>query len=275
MTHEGGNIARTYDARGNVLTDARVITASGATARNVTYLYDAADHVTQITYPSGRQVQYTRDTMGRISQVKTKQTAAGTLVNIATSITYQPMSRLVKNFTYGNLLTHANTYSNDYELSQCQVSDGATTVLGRSSLLARLRQDTSTDKLNLTGITDTVTAANTQTFGHSAANRLNSATGPYGSQTWIFDGVGNRTSQTIAGAVTTYNYPATSNKLSSLSGATTRALTYDAAGNILTDSRSGGPYTFTWTFSGLPPAGQRQPPQDRDGGGHGAGHLYL
>ena len=60
------------------------------------------------------------------------------------------------------------------------------------------------------------------------------------------NGVGNRTSQTIAGATTAYNYPATSNKLSSLSGATTRALTYDAAGNIATDSRSGGPYTFTY-----------------------------
>ncbi len=125
MTHEGGTITRQYDARGNLTSDARVITASGATARTVTYLYDAADHVTQMTYPSGRQVQYTRgDTTGRITQLKTKKTAADVLVNIATSITYQPVSNLVKNFTpdrfrplrgrvrgkpYGNLLTHSNT----------------------------------------------------------------------------------------------------------------------------------------------------------------------
>ena len=87
---------------------------------------------------------------------------------------------------------------------------------------------------------------NNQTFGHSAANRLNSATGPYGAQSWIYDGVGNRTSQTLSGVTTAYTYPATSNRLSSLSGATTRALTYDNAGNILTDSRSGGPYTFAY-----------------------------
>ena len=169
------------------LSDARVITASGATARTVTYLYNTADQVTQITYPSGRIVFYTRDTMGRISAVTTKKTSADPLVNIATAITYQPISRLVAGFTYGNALTYANTYTNDYELSQCQVKDGAAVVLGRS--FAR------TDKLNITGITDQVTATNNQTFGHSAANRLNSATGPYGAQSWIYDGVGNRTSQ--------------------------------------------------------------------------------
>ena len=76
MVHEGGTITRQYDVRGNITRDARVITASGATARNVDYLYDTSDLVTRITYPSGRQVQFTRDTMGRISQVKTKKTAA-------------------------------------------------------------------------------------------------------------------------------------------------------------------------------------------------------
>ena len=202
---------------------------------------------------SRRQVQYTRgDTTGRITQLKTKKTAADPLVNIATSITYQPVSNLLKNFTpdrfrplrgrvrgrlYGNTLTNSNTYTNDYELSQCQVKDGATVVLGRS--LAR------TDALNITGITDQVTAANNQTLGHSAANRLNSASGPYGAQSWIYDGVGNRTSQTLAGATTTYSYPATSYKLQSTSGATTRALTYDNAGNLATDSRSGGPWSYT------------------------------
>ena len=47
------------------------------------------------------------------------------------------------------------------ELSQCQVKDGATLVLGRSyardHLEVPLRR---TDNLNLTGITDQVTAAN-------------------------------------------------------------------------------------------------------------------
>ncbi len=80
-----------------------------------------------------------------------------------------------------------------------------------------------------------MTSANNQSFGYSAANRLTSATGAYGAQSWVFDGVGNRTSQTIAGATSTYTYPATNNKLQSISGATARSFTYDGAGNIATD----------------------------------------
>lgn len=238
LTHEGGSVARQYDVRGNLTRDARTITASGATARTVDYVYNTADQVTQITYPSGRQVLFTRDTMGRITAVTTKKSAADPLVNIATSITYQPISRLVKNFTYGNALTQENTYTNDYEVGQCQVKDGATVTLGR--LHAR------TDALNLTGITDQVTTANNQTFAYSAANRLTSASGPYGAQSWVFDGVGNRTSQTLAGVTSTLTYPATSNRVSSVNSTPVRNLTYDNAGNTLTDSRSGGPFTFTY-----------------------------
>jgi hypothetical protein len=56
--------------------------------------------------------------------------------------------------------------------------------------------------LNITGITDGVTAANTQTFTYSPANRLSSAgsAGSYGSQSWTYDGVGNRLSELSAGA---------------------------------------------------------------------------
>lgn len=43
-------------------------------------------------------------------------------------------------------------------------------------------------------------------------------------------------------------YPSPSNKLSSIlvGSTTTRSLTYDAAGNIATDTRSGTPYTYTY-----------------------------
>jgi RHS repeat-associated protein len=107
-----------------------------------------------------------------------------------------------------------------------------------------------TDNLNLTSIGDTVTPANNQSFGYSAANRLNSASGPYGSQSWTYDGVGNRTGETIGGVTDTYTYPATSNRLQGVtrSGVTPdpRAFTYDGAGNIATDARSGVSYAYTY-----------------------------
>jgi len=53
MTDESGSTAYVYDARGNVLTETRTIAGQVYT---VGYLYDLADRVSQITYPSGRIV---------------------------------------------------------------------------------------------------------------------------------------------------------------------------------------------------------------------------
>ena len=64
-------ITRVYDARGNVVSETRTIAGK---AHTVAYAYDAANQVTQITYPSGRVVEYGRDATGRIASVKTRKT---------------------------------------------------------------------------------------------------------------------------------------------------------------------------------------------------------
>jgi uncharacterized protein RhaS with RHS repeats len=56
--------------------------------------------------------------------------------------------------------------------------------------------------------------------------------------------VGNRSTGVINAASTTYTYPGTSHRLSSLSGAVTRSFTYDNAGN-LTASQG-----ITFTYDG-------------------------
>jgi RHS repeat-associated protein len=260
MTHEGGSIGRTYDARGNIIADARIIAASGATPRTVTYAYNASDLVTQITYPSGRQVQYTRDTLARITLVQSRKIATDPWANIATGIVYQPMSRLVQSLFAGNGLSNWNTpdrysshgcdevrgrlYTADYELDLSGVYDGATKLIERTH--------TRTDKLNLTNIFDNVVTANNQSFAANPANRLQNADGPWGSKTYFYDGVGNRTfeNSTVGGVTTSDNlqYPATSNRVQSVVRATvtTRSLTYDGGGNIATDTRSGIPYVYAY-----------------------------
>jgi RHS repeat-associated protein len=244
MTHEGGSIGRTYDARGNITADARIIAASGAAPRTVTYATNASDLVTQITYPSGRQVAYTRDTMGRITLVQSRKISTDPWADIATGIVYQPMSRLVQSLFAGNGLSNWNTYTADYELDLSGVYDGATKLIERTH--------SRTDKLNLTNIWDNVVTANNQSFAANPANRLQNADGPWGSKTYFYDGVGNRTFEnTTAGGVTTsdnFQYPATSNRVQSVVRATvtTRSLTYDGAGNIATDTRSGIPYVYAY-----------------------------
>jgi YD repeat-containing protein len=164
-----------------------------------------ADRITQITYPSGRIVTYTRDTTGRITGVATKLNATAASVSLASSVVYQPMSNLVKSYTYGNGLTEADTHTLDYELGRCQVSDGATKLVDLTPLRA--------DNLNVTGLTDGVTANRNQSFAYSAANRLTSAgmtgTGGYGTRGYTYDGVGNRLNEQstpVGGALSSSTY---------------------------------------------------------------------
>lgn len=97
-----------FDVRGNINTDTRTI---GGQVYTTTYVYDLADRVTEITYPSGRIVTYARDTTGRITGVTTRRNATASVETIASSIARQPLSNLVASLTYGNGITEANIYT--------------------------------------------------------------------------------------------------------------------------------------------------------------------
>jgi RHS repeat-associated protein len=234
VTDESGSTSYVYDVRGNVLTETHVIAGQSYA---VGYLYDLADRVSGITYPSGRIVSYVRDAQGRVTSVTTKQNAAAAVVTLASGIAWQPFSGLVSSMTYGNGLIESDTYSLDYEINRLKVQNGAAIV--QDNVCTR------TDNLNLTGITDAVTPANNQTFTYSPANRLATANGSYGVFGWTYDAVGNRTGQTLNSVTSAYAYPTTSNRLSTIGG-TARTFAYDAAGNIATDTRAGVLNAYTY-----------------------------
>jgi RHS repeat-associated protein len=200
----------------------------------------------QIYAVAYQYVTYARDAQGRVTGVTTKKTAAATTTEtLASGISWKPMSALLSGLTYGNGLVLSDTYTLDYEINRILLLNGAADVIDRSHQR--------TDLLNLTGITDAVTPANTQTFGYSPVNRLASATstGSYGTYGWTYDGVGNRTGQTLTGTVNetqVCTVPATSNRTSQITvGPTiTRAFTYDAIGNLTQDGRSGINYVYTY-----------------------------
>jgi YD repeat-containing protein len=164
-----------------VLTEKRTI---GGQAYTVTYTYDLADRVLSVKYPSGRLVTYARAADGRISGVTTKQTATSAVVNLASSIVYQPLSGVVTSYTYGNGLAELNTFNFDGELDTLTVKNGTVNVINRTHQR--------TDGQNITGIVDNMTAGNSATFAAENAGKLQNADGPWGSRTFYYDGVGNR-----------------------------------------------------------------------------------
>src|SRR6185437_3067938 len=236
VTDEAGSTSYVYDARGNVVQETRTI---DLTTYVTAYAYDLADHVVQITYPSGRVVSYTRDAMGRVTDVATQASSATVPVAVVSGAAYAPFGPLTA-LSYGNGLSLSVTYDRDYQ-PQSRLVTGAETVQDLSYGV-----DADGD---ITGITDLVAATRSQTFQYDALNRLTFANGLYGALAYGYDSVGNRTSQSggTTNLAETYSYAANSNQLASVAnGTATRSLAYSATGALAADSRSGTPLSFEY-----------------------------
>ena len=247
ITDQSGCTEFTYNALGLIITDKRTIATKVYTT---CYLYNAAGNITQVTYPSGRIVIYARNTLGQVTGVTTKQNATAAVANVATSIAYAPMSNLITALNHGNGLATTAAYDLDYRITSLILKNGAANV---SSLAYAY-----TDNINLTGITDGVTAANSNVLAYTSTNRLASATGNFGSSTYSYDGVGNRVSDvnTLSAVTKTraFTTATTSNRLSTITenAAAFRSYSYDGAGNILTDVRPGESFAFTYNKRNRP-----------------------
>ncbi len=109
ITDQSGSTAYRYDERGNVTRETRTI---GGVAYVTDYAYDLADRLLQVTYPSGRIVDYARNALGRISAVSTKQNAVATPVTLASGIAYRPFGGIT-GFTFGNGLAFSRPFDQD------------------------------------------------------------------------------------------------------------------------------------------------------------------
>ena len=231
MLDASGSTAYTYDERGNVTQISRTILGVIYTTD---YDYDAADNLTQVIYPTGRIVDTPRDSLGRISSVSS--TSLSSTETLASNLTYDPFGP-VTGFTYGNGLQKALTFDLDGRLDDYQTGTNPTTATVQDIDLGYSVVD------NLTTLTDGLDLSQSQTVSYDVLNRLDTASGGYGSVDYDYDGIGNRTQAVIdtgGGAQTdTYSYPPTSHRLQSITGPNGQSRGYDAAGNTTSiDNRS-------------------------------------
>jgi YD repeat-containing protein len=159
------------------------------------------------------------------------------------SLTYVPMSNLLKSISHGNGLITTAGYDLDYRLTSLNVKNGTTVIAGTTYAYG--------DQLNLTGITDQVTAANSNSLSYSATNRLATASGAWGNASYSYDAVGNRLSDVVTGSINSNRQSSIdsfSNRLTGMTenAAALRTYTYDWAGNIITDVRPGETYAYTY-----------------------------
>jgi len=213
VTDAAGALSRTYDERGNVLSESRSNGAI-AVALQTKYAYDGAGRIVSITYPSGTAVAYTRDAMGRITAVAAKTLGAATPTPVISTITYQPFGP-PNALTYGNGVVELRSFDLDYRLTA--LADAGNAAIQGLSYGYNAAND-------VLSITDAVTASNTQSFGYDTLDRLASASGGYGALAYTYDANGNRLTENPA-------TPITLDGLGSITG-----LAYNQAGRLATTS---------------------------------------
>ena len=236
LTDAVGSLSRSYDERGNLLTETRV---SGTKTLAMGYSYDPASRIASITYPSGAAVSYAHDAAGRILTVTATPPGAAPMP-VLSDIGTLPFGP-VNSFNFGNGIADTRTFDLDYRLNTL-------TDAGNSSLVQKLTYGYD-DADNVLSIADGVNAGRNQALGYDVIDRLVSAAGAYGNLTYNYDNNSNRRSEKLGKAVTRYTYTAGTNRLESITaGGVTISVSTDANGNItrIPPANSGTAATFTY-----------------------------
>jgi RHS repeat-associated protein len=226
-----------YDERGNATYASRTIGAGSAT---IDPTYDAASRPSGLTYPSGMAVAWGRDAAGYITSVSVTP-SGGSPATLATltNASFGPPTAL----NFGSGVNTSFTLDADYRLTNITAA-GSATLMNQTYGLDNAS--------NLTSVTDSVNAANTQTLGYDVLNRITSAssgTGGYGTLAWGYDHNGNLTSRTAGGTSYTYSYTTGTNQLAGVTWpSNSETLGYTANGNVNSEVLN-GTNVFTGTYN--------------------------
>lgn len=217
MADGSGTTTFSYDVYGNLTQESKYIDGN---THVTTYTYDAANLLESITYPSGRTVDYTRNSLGQITEVETTYDTA--TITVADSITYEPFGPLA-GLTFGNDLTMSRDYDAQYRLTN--QTTGAIQDLSFTLDAAG----------NIDAIADGVNGSLSRAFTQDELHRIDYEDGAYGEKEYTYDEVGNRLARVHdTGSITTQTltYVTDSNRLATHDGNT---VTLDSAGNMTAD----------------------------------------
>lgn len=204
-----------YDANNNVISES--IAIDGINFKT-DYSYNDNDQLTAIIYPhSGRVVNYEPDVLGRPTKVS----------DFVNSVAYWPSGQVSQ-------INYANGTVTNYNQNSRLLPSTLSTRNSAGSLY--INSNYSYDGAgNLVAISDSIDGNYNRTLGYDDINRLTSISGPWGTGTIAYNGVGNITKQALGNFNLNYSYD-NQNRLTSVSGSRAMSFSYDAYGNITSDS---------------------------------------
>jgi RHS repeat-associated protein len=198
VTKQGNTISYTYDDRGNAV-------ASSHQVNGENYLlnqhFDQDNLLDQIAYPSGRIVDYSRNSAGQITSITTKANSSATSTAIASNIQYKAFGPSA-GYTLGNGVTIDYGFDEGYRIETisadaglyaqtieyCNASDVQNTSANNYCPLGEIKR-----------ISDNVNSANDRAYEYDAMHRLVLETiGSHATLAYDYDAVGNRTERIVA-----------------------------------------------------------------------------
>lgn len=203
-----------FDDEGHLLSE-ELLTFDDRIYR-LSYDYNNNGYRTSTTYPAGEVINYAPDALGRATRVG----------NIVTAIQYHDTGS-VQTLTYGNGQVV------NYTLNARNLIDGMT-AYANGNTLADLIYDYDLNR-NLTLIQDNVTAGRTKAMTYDGLDRLDTASGAWGSAAYQYDAMGNITQKAVGGHSYIYGYSATNNRLVQFDGNT---IEYDIYGRVINDGNN-------------------------------------
>ncbi len=240
VTDKAGSLTRTYDERGNLITEARVNSGNTYT---ITYGYNSAGRQSSVTTPDGTRVSSSYDLPGAVFIMRAKPAGASTTTTIASNINHLPFGP-IQYIAYGN--GNTETWFQDLDYRTYSLTANAGPITSTTLMLFNYGYDAAD---NLTGITDLLHSSNSQTMTYDVLNRLHTAvsgTGGYGSYTYGFDAGGNLSSLQIGTTTTTYGYASGTNRLSTINSS---SVSTNANGNITAIPVALGGSNATFTYN--------------------------
>jgi RHS repeat-associated protein len=196
----------------------------------INYEYNLNGKVSQLTYPSGRAIDYTFNSIGLIETITT--TYDGITQTLASNINYLPFGGIT-DLIYGNGKKLTQTFNKNYQITNKAIDN----VLDKAYVYDAVN--------NIETINDNLNTLDSEYFTYSSVDRLIEAMGNYGDLSFGYDAIGNRLSKTeddgITNNTTHYVYQNNS-QLTELNGTANTLMTYDERGNLL----SKGNDTFTY-----------------------------
>ncbi|MFZ4877240.1 RHS repeat-associated core domain-containing protein [Janthinobacterium sp. Mn2066] len=229
FTDATGETKYAYNANGDLVSQVNNVWGNFFTT---SWGYDTAGRLTSMSYPVGLVLNYSYDGIGRLSKVTSN--LGGTWSTIADSFLYQPAGGARYAWRFGNNLPRFVRVDADAQIIQVFGSVHNTTYaysnVGQVEVM-----------------TDYVNPVLSQSINYDGVDRVAGISRSGDAQSFSWDQAGNRTGHSRKGIYYSFVADQYSNRLASWNGnGQFRQFTYDAVGNVASETRHDGTRTYSY-----------------------------